>query len=171
MISAKNRWLLALLVPASLAASIATYESSGKHVGKPYRDVGGVWTVCDGYAGKDVNPNKYYSVAECKAITDKAIAEHGKGVLNCVKVELSQKEYEAYTSLAYNIGVPRFCGSNIVRTLNAGNRKMACQGIYVHTNGKPAWSNVGGKYVQGLQNRRVKEYNTCMQGVYSWSGK
>lgn len=167
----KNKWLFALLVPASLAASIATYESGGKHVGKPYKDVGGVWTVCDGYAGKDVIPTKYYTEAECKAITDKAIAEHGKGVLNCVNVPLSQKEYEAYTSLAYNIGTSNFCNSNIVRTLNKGDHMQACQGIYMHPNGKPAWSNVGGKYVQGLQNRRLKEYNTCMQGVLNWSVK
>lgn len=167
----RNRWILGLLVPASLGASIAAYESSGKHVGKPYKDVGGVWTVCDGYTGSDIDPRHFYTVAECKAINDKAIAKHGQGVLNCVNVELSQKEYEAYTSLAYNIGVSNFCNSNIVRTLNTGNRSLACQGIYMHPNGKPAWSNVGGKYVQGLQNRRLKEYNTCMQGAYTWSFK
>lgn len=161
----KNRWILALLVPASLASGLALYESGGKHIGKPYRDVGGVWTVCDGYTGKDIDPKKIYSVAECKTITDKAIAEHGKGVLNCVAVPISQKEYEAYTSFAYNVGVNAFCGSNILKTLNSGNRRMACQGLYVHPNGKPAWSHVGGKYYQGLQNRRLSEYKTCMQGV------
>lgn len=166
-----NRWILAALVPVTLASGIALHESSGKHVGKPYKDVGGVWTVCDGYTGKDIVPTKTYSVAECKAITEKAIAEHGKGVLACVKVPISQKEYEAYTSFAYNVGVAAFCKSSILRTLNAGNRSMACQGLYIHPNGKPAWSHAGGKYYQGLQNRRLAEYKTCMQGVYSWSVK
>lgn len=162
-----NRWILGLLVPTSLFASVAVYESSGKHVGKPYKDVVGVWTVCDGYTGKDINPNKWYTPEECKVITTKAIAAHGKGVLECVKVPLSQKEYEAYTSFAFNVGVGAFCGSNILRTLNAGNRSMACQGLYMHPNGKPAWSNAGGKFYQGLQNRRYSEYKTCMKGVYS----
>lgn len=160
-----NRWLLGLLVPTTLFASVAMYESSGKHVGKPYKDVGGVWTVCDGYTGKDIDPSKFYTVEECKAITAKAIAEHGKGVLACVKVPISQKEYEAYTSLAYNIGVSNFCGSNILRTLNRGDHRMACQGIYMHPNGKPAWSHAGGKFFQGLQNRRYKEYQTCLEGL------
>lgn len=163
----RNMWLLGLLVPASLFGSIAMYESSGKHVGKPYKDVGGVWTVCDGYTGKDIQPNKWYTPEECKVITAKAIAEHGKGVLACVKVPISQKEYEAYTSFAYNVGTSAFCSSNILRTLNSGNRSMACQGLYVHPNGKPAWSHAGGKFYQGLQNRRLAEYKTCMQGVYS----
>ena len=47
----------------------AYYESSNKHIGKPYIDYvgkGRPWTVCNGITGPKVNPNKYYTEAECK---------------------------------------------------------------------------------------------------------
>ena len=42
----------------------AHYESSGRHIGKPYRDVigkGQPWTVCNGVTGPEVDPAKYYT--------------------------------------------------------------------------------------------------------------
>ena len=35
----------------------------------------------------------------------------------CVNVPLTQKEYDAYTSLAYNIGTSAFCKSTLVLSL------------------------------------------------------
>jgi len=161
----KNRLFLTL-VPVTLIASIGVYESGGKEAVKtPYKDIVGVLTVCHGYTGKDIIVGKKYTEKECNELTLKEINKHGKGVLECIDVQISQKEYEAYTSLAYNIGVSNFCRSNIVKTLNSGNHALACKGIYQHPNGKPAWSNAGGKYVQGLQNRRYSEYKTCMGGL------
>lgn len=160
-----NKWIMGLLVPTSLLTSIIAYESSGKPVYKPYKDVVGVWTVCNGYTGKDINIHKTYTAKECNDLTIKDIDIHGKGVLECVDVPISHKEYEAYTSFAYNMGVGAFCGSGFLKVLNSGNHRMACQGLYIHPNGKPAWSHADGKYYQGLQNRRFKEYLTCMEGV------
>lgn len=162
---ARNRIFLAF-VPLTLLTSIGLYESGGtKPVEKPYKDIVGVLTVCHGYTGKDIIPNKIYTEKECNELTIKDIDKHGRGVLQCINVQISPKEYEAYTSFAYNVGINAFCTSNIVKTLNRGQHELACKGIYQHPNGKPAWSNAGGKYVQGLQNRRYKEYQTCMQGV------
>ena len=160
-----NKWIAATLVPLSLLVSIKQFESSGKEHPIPYKDVAGVLTVCDGHTGSDIIQGKVYTPEECKNLLEKDIAKHGKGVLNCVEVPITLKEYEAYTSFAFNIGVGNFCASNVLRTLNAGNRELACKGIYQHPNGKPAWSYSGGKYVQGLQNRRIEEYKICMEGV------
>lgn len=161
----KNKWMLFALVPVTLFTGITQFESSGKTKLKPYKDIVGITTVCDGYTGKDIVLNKVYTQKECNELTIKDISKHGRGVLECVNVQISHKEYEAYTSFAYNVGVSNFCTSNILKTLNSGQHALACKGIYQHPNGKPAWSNAGGKYVQGLQNRRYKEYLTCMEGV------
>ena len=160
-----NKWIAATLVPVSLLVSIKQWESGGKEHPTPYKDIAGVLTVCDGHTGPDIIPGKRYTPQECNALLEKDIKKHGTGVLQCINVPISMKEYEAYTSLAFNIGVGNFCASNVLRTLNKGNHSLACKGIYQHPNGRPAWSYSGGKYVQGLQNRRYAEYKTCMEGI------
>ena len=73
----------------------------------------------------------------------------------CVTVPLSQGEYDAFTSLAFNIGSAAFCSSTLVRKLNGGDYEGACQEIR-------KWVYSGGRKVQGLVNRREDEYRMCM---------
>lgn len=73
----------------------------------------------------------------------------------CVTVPLSQGEYDAFTSLAFNIGSSAFCSSTLVRKLNGGDYEGACQEIR-------KWVYSGGRKVQGLVNRREDEYRMCM---------
>lgn len=160
-----NKWIAAILVPLTLLVSVKQFESSGKEYPVPYKDIAGVLTVCDGHTGPDIIPNKVYTPRECNNLLEKDIAKHGRGVLECINVPITLKEYEAYTSFAFNIGVGNFCASNVLKTLNRGEHALACKGMYVHPNGQKAWSYSGGKYVQGLQNRRLVEYNICVQGL------
>ena len=76
-------------------------------------------------------------------------------IKQCVRVPLSQGEYDAYVSLAYNIGSKAFCGSTLVRELNAGNYDAACKQIL-------RWDKFKGKPVRGLTLRREREYQTCI---------
>jgi lysozyme len=73
----------------------------------------------------------------------------------CVKVPLHQYEYDAYLSLTYNIGEGAFCRSTLVRKLNAGDYKGACEQIL-------RWDNFKGKPLRGLTIRREKEYKQCI---------
>ena len=47
-------------------------------------------------------------------------------IKECVKVPLSQNEYDAWVSFTYNIGAPSFCKSTAVRLLNEGKYGEAC---------------------------------------------
>ena len=47
----------------------------------------------------------------------------------CVTVPLSQSEYDAFVSIAYNVGPGAFCKSGIVRKLNAMDYDGACAEI------------------------------------------
>ena len=76
-------------------------------------------------------------------------------IKQCVHVPLSQHEYDAYLSLAYNIGSGAFCRSTLVRKLNAGDYEGACKEIL-------RWDKFKGKPLQGLTNRRQAEYKQCM---------
>lgn len=75
-------------------------------------------------------------------------------VKKCVHVPLYQYEYDAYISLAYNIGTGNFCSSRLVQKLNAKDYAGACKEIL-------RWDRAQGRVVKGLTNRRQKEYQQC----------
>lgn len=83
------------------------------------------------------------------------IAKTESAIHKCVHVPLSQGEYDAFTSLAYNIGINAFCRSTLVKKLNQRDYAGACQEIR-------RWIYVKGRKVQGLINRREKEFQLCM---------
>lgn len=76
-------------------------------------------------------------------------------IKQCVKVPLAQYEYDAYTSLAYNIGANAFCNSTLVKLLNEGKYEDACKQIL-------RWDKFKGKPLAGLTKRRKDEYNRCI---------
>jgi lysozyme len=76
-------------------------------------------------------------------------------VKQCVNVPLAQHEYDAYLSLAYNIGSNAFCRSTLVRKLNQKDYEGACKEIL-------RWDKFQGKPLAGLTNRRQAEYKQCV---------
>lgn len=76
-------------------------------------------------------------------------------VKSCVKVPLSQNEYDAFISLSYNIGTGAFCKSTLVKKLNAGDYEGACKQILL-------WDKFKGKPLSGLTKRRQEEYKKCL---------
>jgi len=97
------------------------------------------------------------STTPVKALT-RALSDVQKfeGALKtCVKVPLHQYEYDAYINLTYNIGSRAFCSSTLVKKLNTLDYDGACKEIL-------RWDKAGGRVVQGLTNRRQKEYKQCI---------
>jgi lysozyme len=87
------------------------------------------------------------------------------GIKKCVKVPLSQNEYDAFASFSYNVGTTAFCTSTLVKKLNAGDYDGACKEL-LRWNGMTIVKPNGEKQftvIQGLVNRRQKEYDLCMQ--------
>ena len=145
-----------VLASASLVSFVVGWEGNENAT---YVDIVGVNTVCGGITDPSIAiPGKTYSDSECRAMNAKEIEEHGERALACVNVALSQGEYEAYASLAYNIGTGGFCKSTLVRKLNAGDRPGACAEIL-------RWNRAGGKVVRGLDNRRKAEHAQCMKAL------
>lgn len=73
----------------------------------------------------------------------------------CVKVPLYQYEYDTYISFSYNIGAGAFCASTLTKKLNAQDYEGACKELL-------RWNRVKGRVVEGLSNRRQKEYKQCL---------
>lgn len=83
------------------------------------------------------------------------VNSHSDGIKKCITVPLYPHEFDAYSSLAYNIGVGAFCGSTLVRKLNAEEYAAACLEI-------KRWNKFRGKPLRGLTIRREAEYKTCI---------
>lgn len=75
-------------------------------------------------------------------------------VRSCVDAPLFQYEFDAYVSLTYNIGAGNFCGSTLVKKLNALDYAGACKEIL-------RWNRQKGVVLKGLTIRREAEYRTC----------
>ena len=73
-----------------------------------------------------------------------------QAVNKLVKVQLTQNQYNALVSLAYNIGTYAFSKSTLLRKLNVGDYEGAAEQFL-------RWCYDNGKKVQGLLNRRVLE--------------
>lgn len=145
-------------VSAALVSGACLWEGTRYEA---YYDGGGVPTVCTGRT-KDVVFGKKYSKEECHKYLVEELAEYGKGVLECVTAPLQQHEYDAFTLMAYNVGVKGFCGSRAVKLFNAGNVLASCRAMAYGPNNEPVWSYDNGKYIQGLHNRRKYEMRMCL---------
>lgn len=147
-----NRIKLASLgLSAAALVGIATFEGYSPTT---YLDIIGVPTIGFGTThgvkpGDKTDPVK----ALQRKLSD--VQKFEGAIKQCVTVPLHQYEYDAYLSLAYNIGSGAFCGSSLVKKLNAEDYTGACREIL-------RWNRAGGKVVRGLSVRREKEYRTCI---------
>lgn len=145
----------AVLAAAALASPlVVSWEGWEK---KPYADVVSVNTVCAG-ATRGIVAGKTYTDQECMDLLARDLVDHGMQIDRCIKVEVPDPSRAAFTSLAYNIGVGNFCGSTLVKKLNAGNLRGACAEI-------PRWNRAGGQVLTGLTRRRAEEQAYCVRGL------
>lgn len=167
---ASYKLLLAGLTSASALAFVAGWEG---HESKPYYDIAGVLTVCNGYTGSDIDKNKVYGKKECDSLLKQELTVHGKAVLACVKVPLNQNQYNAFVSLAYNVGAPTVCQSglpknkHLIDVLNEGDYTAACDRILAYNKAR-----VKGKLVPvfGLTKRRQAERAMCLTPITPANG-
>lgn len=157
MANPKNKWLLGLVSAAMLSGAMLLEGHSNDPI-IPIK--GDVPTVC---YGETKVAMRHYTDAECLALLKDQLPRYGDGVLKCIDVPITQNEHAAYTLFAYNEGVYAFCTSAARATLNRGDHAGACRALATKPGGTPAWSTAGGRYVQGLQNRRQYERNLCLK--------
>ncbi len=122
-----------------------------------YRDPVGIPTICFGET-KGVEMGDSATIEECKDMLIDRIQEFGRGVDECVKVPVSPERKAAYTSLAYNIGIAKFCSSTLVKKANAGDAIASCDEML-------RWNRAKGIPLPGLTNRRQKERVLCLTGL------
>lgn len=88
--------------------------------------------------------------AQEQALLARAVAPFAQTVGAAVTVPLSQNQFDALVSFAYNIGGPAFRGSTALARLNAGDTAGAAEAM-------GWWNKSNGAVVPGLVNRRADE--------------
>ncbi|WNP36373.1 lysozyme [Enterobacter kobei] len=120
-----------------------------------YKDVAGVWTVCDGHTGTDIIRKKTYTDEECDRLLWKDLQPAKKAVDVLVKVPLNEYQRAALYSFVFNVGSDAFSRSTLLRKMNKGDRTGACEEMR-------RWVYAGGLKWKGLQNRREMERAMCL---------
>lgn len=149
-----------LVVAASTLVGIAVNEGYKDEAYIPVR--GDVPTIGFGTTTGVKMGDKTTPERSLIRLLDEIEGVYAAGVRRCVTVPLYQHEYEAYVSLAYNIGVSAFCRKalpgkplNLIDLLNAGRYAEACARIEAFKYGP------GKKVLPGLVKRRAKERALC----------
>ena len=149
-----NRRIAATMtITAATITSIAFYEGFRSEA---YRDITGVPTIGYGQT-KNVKMGDVITPERAMLQLQESAAEHAKEMAKCIKVPVTQGEFDAYSSFTYNVGVGAFCRSTLNKKLNAGDYAGACKELL-------KWTIAGGKQYPGLVKRRQEEYVRCIGG-------
>lgn len=120
-----------------------------------YQDVVGVWTVCDGHTGADIRRGHRYTDRECDNLLKADLRKVASAIDPLIKVRIPDPTRAALYSFTYNVGVNAFRSSTLLKKLNNGDRKGACDELR-------KWTWAGGKQWKGLQTRRDIERELCL---------
>ncbi len=94
---------------------------------KTYRDTGGIPTIGYGHTGSDVRSGQCISKQEAENLLRKDVERFEKAVNTEVKVSLSQNQFDALVSFAFNVGQGNLRTSTLLRKLNHSDYQGAAQ--------------------------------------------
>lgn len=128
-----------------------------------YQDVAGVWTIGYGTT-RGVYEGLTITEATAEHMMNMDLRAFEEGVQAAVEVELSDNQFGALVSFAYNVGLGAFRSSTLLKKLNAGDYEAVPAEL-----AKWVKARVGGQLirVQGLVNRRAAEAGLWAKGSFA----
>ncbi|EMO7791358.1 lysozyme [Citrobacter freundii] len=115
---------------------------------------GAPWTIGYGWThpvdGKPVKPGMTIDQDTADRLLKTGLVSYENDVLKLVRVKLTQGQFDALVSFAYNVGSRALSTSTLLKKLNAGDIKGAADEFL-------RWNKAGGKVMPGLTNRRKAE--------------
>lgn len=153
--------IVGAIAATSLFATVPKEEGTEY---RAYRDIAGIWTVCQGDT-KDVHPGLIETPEGCRQRLEAQLVAHAKPVMACTP-SLSQpgRDYQraAAVSLAYNIGVKAWCHSSADKLFDMNNWQGGCNAFLLYSKAR-----VNGQLrtVRGLLLRRERERQICLKGI------
>ena len=130
--------------------SLTAYPDPGTK-GEPYTIAYG-WT--GKVDGKSIKPGMKIDELTADRLLRTGVVSFDQAVSKMLKVSVTQNQYDALVSLAYNIGTLALSSSTLMKKLNAGDFDGACEQVL-------RWDKFNGKPLAGLTKRRQAEYQQC----------
>ena len=122
-----------------------------------YLDAVGIWTVGYGHTGPSVHRGLTITQKLAEDILAQDVRRFELGVLNNVKVNLNQNEFDALVSFSFNVGVNALKNSTLLRLLNDGADRSIVAAEFLR------WNKGGDKVLEGLTRRRQAEKALFLQ--------
>lgn len=113
-----------------------------------YKCPAGVWTIGYGHT-EDVKPGDKITEPQAAYLLRKELEEFSVKVDKLLK-KVSQNQFDALVSFAYNVGVSALGGSTLLKKHNAGDYDAAKDEFL-------KWNKAAGKELAGLTKRRLHE--------------
>ncbi|ANI83305.2 lysozyme [Kosakonia oryzae] len=124
-----------------------------------YQDSVGVWTIGYGWTqpvdGKPIGKGMVIKPETADRLLKTGLVSYENDVSKLVKVKLTQGQFDALVSFAYNLGTRALSTSTLLRKLNAGDYRGAADEF-------PRWNKAGSKELAGLTRRREAEFALFM---------
>ena len=108
------------------------------------------WTIGWGHTGYDVKPGLVWTQKQADDVLVNDLATKEKAVSSLVKKNLTQGQFDALVSFAYNLGEGNLQKSSLLSKLNSGDMKGAALEF-------AKWRKAGGAILYGLVKRRGAE--------------
>lgn len=121
--------------------------------------VNGTLTIGIGHTGTDVHPGMEITEEEARELLRRDLQSFETAVNRAVKVPLSQNQFDALVSFAFNVGVGNFRSSTLLKKLNTGDYASVPKELM-------KWTKSKGKEMKGLVNRRSAEAGLWAKGQY-----
>ena len=109
-----------------------------------------VWTIGFGSTGPHVTPGKVITEAQADELLQDDLDRFEAAVTRLVTVPLTQNQYDALVSFAFNVGISALERSTLLKRVNAKLFDQARAEF-----GK--WNRGGGRVLAGLTRRRAAE--------------
>jgi lysozyme len=117
----------------------------------------GKWTIGVGHTGSDVREGLTITEEKSAEILRNDLAKFERCVIACLAVPVTQGQFSALVSFAFNVGCGAFRKSTLLRKLNEGD-DLGCAAEFLR------WTKSGGKVLSGLVKRRQAEMDLFLKG-------
>ena len=110
----------------------------------------GVFTIGYGHTGADVKSSMKITQEEAETLLKNDLKAFERGVQRIIKKELTQNQFDALVSFAYNLGLENLKKSTLAKLINQGKIKEASSQF-------ERWVYANGVKLNGLIRRRKAE--------------
>lgn len=132
------------------AAGIAAIQRFEGCVLRTYKCAAGVLTIGYGHTGPEVVEGLVWTQAQADASLVRDLERFERAVVAAITRPMTQGQFDAMVSLAFNVGAKAFATSTLVKRFNASDVEGAGRQFVV-------WNKVAGRLNHGLLQRRAAE--------------